>query len=125
MAGPQEGEDCVSVEITRKKRRKKINWFRVILILIIIALAVGLAFSLKSVKDLQKEQKELQKSNKSLKAQKEQLQNELKHVNDKDYIEQQARKQLRLVKPGEVLYILDDDGNSSSGSAGNSGSDGN
>ena len=32
---------------------------------------------------------------------------ELKNVNELDYIEEQARKQLKMIKPGEVLYVLD------------------
>jgi len=34
---------------------------------------------------------------------------ELENVNNPEYIEQQARSQLRLVMPGEVLYILPPD----------------
>ena len=37
------------------------------------------------------------------------LKEELKNVNDLDYIEEQARIQLRMIKPGEILYITDDD----------------
>ena len=34
---------------------------------------------------------------------------EKKEVIDPDYIEDQARKQLKMVKPGEILYILPDE----------------
>lgn len=36
------------------------------------------------------------------------LEEELKNVSDPKYIEQQARTQLRMIFPGEVLYILPD-----------------
>ena len=32
---------------------------------------------------------------------------EFENINDKNYIEQQARKQLNMVKPGEIVYIID------------------
>ena len=37
------------------------------------------------------------------------MKKEKKEVIDPDYIEDQARKQLKMVKPGEILYILPDE----------------
>lgn len=34
----------------------------------------------------------------------------LKEVNSDEYIEQQARSELRMIKEGEVLYIINSDG---------------
>jgi cell division protein FtsB len=34
------------------------------------------------------------------------LESELEHINDPVYIEQQARTRLRMVKPGEIYYVL-------------------
>jgi len=34
------------------------------------------------------------------------LENELLMVNSDEYVEQQARSQLHMIKPGEVLYIV-------------------
>ena len=34
------------------------------------------------------------------------LENELLMVNSDEYVEQQARSQLHMIKPGEVLYII-------------------
>lgn len=107
----------------KKKRRKKINWFRVITLIIVAVLVIALSLSIHNVLTLRQEQKELKKTNKQLEEQKEAMQEELKHVNDKEYIEEQARKQLRLVKPGEILYILDDDDSSSSSSSSSDSSD--
>ena len=47
---------------------------------------------------------------KELNDEKAALQEELKNVNDLDYIEEQARNQLKLIKPGEILYILENEG---------------
>ena len=49
------------------------------------------------------------KSRKILKEKKKDLEKELKLVNEPEYIEEQARKQLKLVKPGEIIYIIDGD----------------
>jgi len=34
------------------------------------------------------------------------LQNELKLINTPEYLEQQARLQLKMIKPGELLYVF-------------------
>jgi cell division protein FtsB len=34
------------------------------------------------------------------------LENELAHIGDPAYIEQQARTRLRMIKPGEIYYVL-------------------
>jgi cell division protein FtsB len=46
------------------------------------------------------------------------LEEELEHIDDPEYIEQQARTRLRMVKPGEVYYVLpESDGAESSNAA--------
>lgn len=50
---------------------------------------------------LKKQQTELEK-------QRDALKEELKTVNDPEYVREQARKQLRLLNPGEILFTFDD-----------------
>ena len=90
-----------------KRRRRRINKTHFVLFIVIFVLLAGIGISVKNVLDLRSEQAELALENESLKRQKDALENELANVNEDDYIEDQARKQLRLVKPGEVLYILE------------------
>ena len=59
--------------------------------------------------DYLKEQHELQVKKEQLEQKKKELQEEKKAVSDNDYIEEQARKQLKMIKPGEILYVLPDD----------------
>ncbi len=99
----------------RKKKRLKINRGRIILTVIVVALIAVLGVSVKNIFDLRAEQKELQEKNKSLQQEAEALQEELENVNDLDYIEEQARIQLRMIKPGEILYILDGNNNQEEG----------
>ncbi len=75
-------------------------------VVVIMIAVVGV--SVKSIFSLRAEQAELSADNSRLTAEKASLAEELKNVNDYEYIEEQARIQLRLIKPGEVLYILDE-----------------
>lgn len=91
------------------KKKKRLNLPRMILTVFILASMVIVGVSVNNIFSLRAEQKELKSVNKQLLAEKAALQEELKNVNDFEYIEEQARIQLRLVKPGEILYILEDE----------------
>ncbi|NLD11581.1 FtsB family cell division protein [Aminicella lysinilytica] len=93
----------------RRKKKFRVNKLRLVLIAVIIVLIVAMGLSIKNVMDLRQEQAQLKQTNSSLKDRKVQLETELKNVNNLNYIEEQARIQLKLIKPGEVLYVLDDD----------------
>ncbi len=86
----------------------RINKTRIIMTVIVIILIAVVGMSVKTVFDLRAEQSDLKEQNKALLAEKSALSEELKNVNDKEYIEEQARIQLKLIKPGEILYILED-----------------
>ncbi|MDR0424687.1 MAG: septum formation initiator family protein [Clostridiales Family XIII bacterium] len=43
------------------------------------------------------------------------LESELEYINDPAYIEQEARTRLRMVKPGELLYVMQDGTDSTDG----------
>ncbi len=92
----------------KRKKRKKLNILRLAATLLIVVLFVICGFSVKTIIQLNIEKQQLKKTNAELIAQKEDLMAELKNVKDLDYIEEQARKQLKMIKPGEVLYVLDD-----------------
>ncbi len=92
----------------KKKKRVRINRGRMALTVIVIFLIAGLGMSVKNIFDLRAEQKALTEENEALVVEKKSLQEELENVKDYDYIEEQARIQLKLIKPGEILYILED-----------------
>lgn len=98
-------------QTTEKKAAKKtrINGGRMALSIVVAVLVLALLMSVQGIFALRAEQKALQEENNALLLEKETLQDELKNVSDKEYIEEQARIQLKLIKPGEILYILDDD----------------
>jgi len=91
----------------RKNKKVRINKGRIILTVIVVVLIAVVGMSIKNVFDLRAEQKKLQHEQKLLLQEKEALKEELKNVNDLDYIEEQARIQLRMIKPGEILYITE------------------
>lgn len=101
------GESGVSC--TPKKKKMKINRGRLILTAIVLVMIAVVGMSVKNIFDLRAEQEELKQQKKILLQEEQSLKEELKNVNDLDYIEEQARIQLRMIKPGEILYITDDD----------------
>ncbi|MDY6038514.1 MAG: septum formation initiator family protein [Eubacterium sp.] len=92
-----------------RKKKKKLNIGRFILSLIVVSLLIGCGFSIKKIIQLHLEKSRLQETQKVLESHRDDLTAELKNVNELDYIEEQARKQLKMIKPGEVLYVLDDE----------------
>lgn len=89
------------------RRRKQLRRWGVVavcaFIVIIMSFSLGQILVLKH--DLHQEQKQKEKYQK----QKEQLEKDIAETNDLDYLEEQARDQMRLVKPGETLYIFPED----------------
>ena len=100
----------ISNKRPRRGRRKKyrINKLRLSLSAIILILVIMVSVSIKNVISLRIEQGQLKSQNVELKDQKTKLKEEFKSINNLDYIEEQARIQLKLIKPGETLYILKD-----------------
>lgn len=95
------GSGELSERKVNKRNRKRLIYFCVILgIMLVIGVSIFHVYS------LQKEYKSIVAQNKALKEKRQNLTEELGHVNNPEYIEQQAREQLRMVKPGEVLFIL-------------------
>lgn len=76
-------------------------------IICIIFLLAGL--SVYKIIDLKLEENKLEGQRQELIKEQKKLKEELKNVNDPEYIEQQARKQLKLIMPGETLYVLPDE----------------
>lgn len=97
------------IEERRQKRIKRINHIRMAIFAIVLILAFIVGMSVKSVLELSLEQHRLKKENASLKEKKAALEREFDSINDKSYIEEQARKQLNMVKPGEIVYIIEEE----------------
>ena len=63
----------------------------------------------KDIVRLKAENRALKQQQIALEQQREELQQELKNANNQEYIREQAKKQLRLLNPGEILFTFDEE----------------
>ena len=77
--------------------------------LIILGIIGAMSLSLVNIISLKKEQHDVLAEQEQLKQQKQDLQKELDNISDPENIEEQARNQLRLIRPGEMLYMFPDE----------------
>ena len=105
-----EGEEAAPAaeESRAPVRRKRRKWRRpnFVALAIVIALVVMMGASIRNIVALQIEHNRLVKEHEELIRKRDKLRIELKHVNSREYIEEQARRQLRLVNPDEILFIF-------------------
>ena len=90
----------------KRHRKGKGRLFKLIIAGFIVVVFI---IAIKNIFVLRYENSKLETENQELLSEKDQLTEELKNVNDKDYIEEQARIQLRMIKPGEIIYILQEE----------------
>lgn len=94
-----------------KKERKKIKITpkqkKIIILIVVIVLFVGIYYG-RTIFKLQIENKKLKEQQEKLKAEESALTKELKNIHTKDYIQEQARKQLRLLNKDEILFIFEE-----------------
>ena len=97
---------------------------RRIMIGLVIVLILGLfSFSIFNIFSLKREQHDAEAQKRELIEEKEQLEKELEEVNDLSNVEEQARDQLRLIKPGETIFLFPDSITNSDDSSDDSDSD--
>ena len=80
------------------------------LALCILVVVIGASFVVSAVKivQLQGEYKDVEARNEELTHKKETLEMEFENVKLPEYIENQARRELKLVKPQELLFAFDE-----------------
>lgn len=95
--------------MAKKRKLKKIsrNIFVYLVMAAIVLSVVG--FSVFRIIDLKMEEHQLLAQQEALLQEKEKLKEQLANVNNPEFIEEEARKQLKLIMPGETLYILKDE----------------
>lgn len=86
-----------------KKARIRMVYFFVFLFIVFI-----IGVSIFNIINLKLTEAAVVKEQQALLEQKEQLETTYSQVNSPEYIEQMARQQLRMIKPGETLYVLPD-----------------
>lgn len=86
-----------------KKRRRKVNKIALVFVLVVV---VGFLVSARRIMNLRSENVKLKKQNQQLEEKRDELKDELKNVNSREYIEKRAREQLRLVNPDEIIFVF-------------------
>lgn len=90
---------------TRVKSRQK-TIFAIFSILLCIILAQGIITCV----GLKNQEKSIENEYSQLLQKKADLEENLQYINTPEYVEQSAREMLKMVMPGEVLYVLRDEG---------------
>ena len=88
----------------RTRRRKLLTLIGGIVVFAMLATMCG-----KDIVRLKAENRALRKQQVALEKQRDELQEELKNANNQEYIREQAKKQLRLLNPGEILFTFDEE----------------
>lgn len=92
-------------KVARRKARRKL-----LLVVLIIALFASLATMCgRDIIRLKAENRALKKRQKELEVARDKLREEVKNAGDRDYVQDQARKQLRLLNPGELLFTFEEE----------------
>ena len=99
----EQAEQRAREAAARAKRRRRI--LLVTLAFVIIA-AVMVGRSIYNIMELRKQKAEAEAQLEELQQRIEILNSELTRVSSDEYIEQQARTQLKMIYPGETLYIV-------------------
>ncbi|MGP1570137.1 MAG: FtsB family cell division protein [Eubacteriales bacterium] len=96
--------------MSERKRKQSSQGMRkitkIVIFLLLIWVIVFAGLQVYNMYKINLDYKKVLEENKKLKQEKAALKEELDHVNEPEYVEQQAREQLKMVKPGEVMYIL-------------------
>jgi cell division protein FtsB len=86
--------------LVRKKRRR--------VVMLVLVFALLLTMCSREIVRLKAENRALKKQHAQLEEERDRLTKELGRVGDRDYIKEQARKQLRLLDPGEKMFVFED-----------------
>ena len=112
----------ITAEERRKAKKKKKRLTKQQKQLIAAALAVAILFCFGNVSkiiQLKSQQRELVKQQEELKEERDHLKAKLKNVDSSEYIAEQARKQLRMINPDEILFIFEDENDDEKGATDN------
>lgn len=97
-------EQRIKTRVSIVRRKKAVT-----LIIVIVAFALLGTMCGKDIVRLKAENIALKKQQAELEKQRDELKEELENVNEQEYIREQARKQLRLLNPGEILFTFDEE----------------
>lgn len=91
--------------IAARQRSKK----RRTLIILLLAFVLMASMCGRDIIRLKAENRALKQQQAALEKKRDELKEELKNTGESEYIREQARKQLKLLNPGEILFTFEDD----------------
>ena len=92
----------------RSRRAKQTRKKRITILLMVLAFALLATMCGKDIVRLKAENVALKRQQAQLKKERDDLKAELESTSEQEYIRDQARRQLRLLNPGELLFIWDE-----------------
>lgn len=98
------------------RRKQQIKRRLTVFLVVAAFLLLTVGFSFYKIVSLKVEESKLQQEQEELKEERDALQQEMKDVKSPEYIEKQAREQLHLLLPGEILYMLPEEDDNTDGS---------
>ena len=120
FAEPEEGfgdatirlsQEELDAKIKERRRRHRANQARkkrLTVLIMVLAFALLATMCGKDIVRLKAENVALKRQQAALKKERDELKAELESTSEQEYIRDQARKQLRLLNPGELLFVWDD-----------------
>ena len=91
----------------KKKKKRRINYTQMFIAILTMVIAAYAIMQVINIGKQLNERKRIEEETKMLLSEKEALQEELRNINSKEYIEDQARKRLKLARPGETIFIIE------------------
>lgn len=109
---PGESDEVIALRIEerrrrlaqQRKRKKMMTILGLALAFVLLATMCG-----RDIVRLKAENRALKKQQIALEKERDALKEELKNTGKQEYIRDQARRQLRLLNPGEILFTFEDD----------------
>lgn len=78
------------------------------IIILLLAFVLMMTMCGRDIVRLKAENRELKKKQVALEKRRDELKEELKQTGESEYIREQARRQLRLLNPGEILFTFEE-----------------
>lgn len=106
-------EEDLAARIDERRRYRQARQTRnkrIMIVLLVLAFALLATMCGKDIVRLKAENRALKKQQIALQKERDELKAELENTSEQEYIRDQARRQLRLLNPGELLFIFDDEG---------------
>ena len=103
-------EDTKKSRKSVKKRKKGLTPGRAIILVAVLFIVICVFCSIWKIISLKVEEREKTELIKELEAQKQELEQEVGKIGTEEYIEEQARRWLKMAKSGEIIYVFGDDG---------------